>query len=190
MRRDGDTDGMTAFPEVVVPRIAGDGIVLRAFESTDADAVLDASTDRSITAVTTVPATSDPDLAAEWIARQHERARTGSGYSFAIQSADECVGQIGLWLRELHEGRATIGYWIRPSRRRRGYALDALHTLSDWAWSLPNLHRLQLHIDPANRASCRTAERAGYEREGLLRSWQEIAEERRDMLVYSMIRPR
>ncbi len=72
----------------------------------------------------------------------------------------------------------------------RRYALDALQTRSGWAWNLSDLHRLQLHIDPANWASCRTAERAGYEREGLLRSWQEIAEERRDMLVYSVVRPR
>jgi hypothetical protein len=34
-----------------------------------------------------------------------------------------------------------------------------------------------------------TAERAGYEREGLLRSHQEIGGRRRDMLLYATVRP-
>lgn len=187
--RGGNTGVMTAFPRIVVPRITGTSLLLRPFEETDVDALFDASADPAITAVTTVPDVVDPGLAAEWIARQHERASTGLGYSFAIQSDQECVGQIGLWLHDVHHGRATIGYWIRPSRRRRGHAFSALQTLSEWAWSIPELHRLQLHVEPANEASCRTAERAGFEREGLLRSWQAIGDERRDMVVYGLIRP-
>ena len=50
------------------------------------------------------------------------------------------------------------------------------------------LHRLELYIEPWNLASIRTAERAGYEREGLLRSHQEIAGERCDMVLYAAIR--
>lgn len=180
---------MAAHLQIVVPRIAANEIVLRPFESTDADAMLDASGDSAITAVTTVSTDPDPVLATEWIARQHERAVTGSAYSFAIEVGDECVGQIGLWLHEMRHGRATVGYWIRPARRRRGHALAALQVLSTWAWTLPDVHRLQLHIDPTNKASWLTAERAGYEREGLLRSWQEIAGERRDMFVYGSVRP-
>jgi ribosomal-protein-alanine N-acetyltransferase len=181
---------MVASSGTAVPRIPGFGVVLRSFEDSDIDAVLDASTDPSITDVTTVPTVADEGLAEEWLARQHERASVGVGYSFAIEVAGECVGQIGLWLRDGDQGRATIGYWIRPMRRRTGCALRALLTLSVWSWNLPDLHRLQLHIDPMNVASIRTAERAGYQREGLLRSWQKIGDERRDMLVYSLLRPR
>lgn len=181
---------MVARPAITVPRISGLGVVLRPFEARDVDAVRDASSDPSITDVTTVPTVADPGLAEEWLARQHERAATGVGYSFAIEADEECVGQIGLWLRERDQGRATIGYWIRPARRRRGYALGALRTLTEWAWHLPDVHRLQVHIDPTNVASLRTAEQAGYEREGLLRSCQKIGDERRDMLVHSHLRPR
>lgn len=173
---------------LTVPRMSARGIVLRPFEAGDADAVREASSDPAITDVTTVPTVTDPGLAEEWLIRQHERAVTGVGYSFAIEVDGECVGQIGLWLRERDQGRATIGYWIRPARRRRGHALSALQTLTEWAWHLPEVHRLQLHIDPVNDASLRTAERAGYTREGLLRSWQKIGGERRDMFVYSRLR--
>lgn len=171
-----------------VPRVQGPAVVLRPFEESDIDAVLEASFDRSITDVTTVPVVPDSGLAGEWLARQHQRAATGRGYSFAVEANEECVGQIGLWLRDRDQGRATVGYWIRPTRRGQGYALSALRTLTEWAWNLADLHRLQLHIDPTNVPSLRTAERAGYAREGLLRSWQKIGDEHRDMLVYSGLR--
>ncbi|MEV0456377.1 hypothetical protein [Catellatospora methionotrophica] len=33
----------------------------------------------------------------------------------------------------------------------------------------------------------RTAERAGFQREGLLRSWMELGGQRRDMLLYARV---
>lgn len=50
------------------------------------------------------------------------------------------------------------------------------------------MHRLQLYIEPSNVGSWRTAERAGYVREGLLRSWEVVGNERRDMFMYGMAR--
>lgn len=171
-----------------MPSIQGDGVRLRAFGPSDLDAVLDASTDPLIPRITTVPETADPALAAAFIHRQHERSASGSGYSFAIEADGECVGQIGLWLRDLDQGRATIGYWVRPTRRRRGHAAAALSCLTDWAFSEVPASRLQLYIEPSNQGSWRTAERVGYEREGLLRSWEIVGSERRDMFMYGLIK--
>jgi hypothetical protein len=60
--------------------------------------------------------------------------------------------------------------------------------LTSFAWSIPALHRIELYIEPWNVGSTKTAERAGCEREGLLRSHQEIGGRRRDMLLYTTIR--
>ncbi len=92
-----------------MPLIAGVGVVLRPFEYRDVDAVREASSDPTITGVTTVPTATVPGLAEKWLARQHERAAAGVGYSFAIEADDECVGQIGLWLRERDLGRVAKG---------------------------------------------------------------------------------
>ncbi|MEI3843911.1 MULTISPECIES: GNAT family N-acetyltransferase [unclassified Microbacterium] len=175
---------------IEVPEIVGAAVTLRRFALTDIDAVLDASTDPMIPLVTTVPAVADRALAAASIARQHDRAATGAGYSFAIEAESGCVGQIGLWLRDIDRGRATIGYWIRPGARRRGYASAALATLVDWAFTKQEIPRLQLYVEPNNVGSCRTAERAGFEREGLLRSWELVGEQRRDMYSYGLTRER
>ena len=85
-------------------------------------------------------------------------------------------------------GRASIGYWVLAEHRRKGYALDALRTLVDWAWTLPDLHRLELYVEPWNVGSATTAERAGFRAEGLLRSWQEVGGTRKDMVMYATVR--
>ena len=43
-------------------------------------------------------------------------------------------------------------------------------------------------MEPWNEASIRIAEQAGFRQEGLLRSWQEVGGERKDMLMYSLLR--
>lgn len=59
--------------------------------------------------------------------------------------------------------------------------------MSRWGLSLEGIHRLELYVEPGNDGSWRAAERAGYRREGLLRSWQAVGAERRDMLMYSLL---
>jgi len=171
-----------------LPVLAGPRTFLRAFRPDDVQAVQEASRDDLIPLITSVPTTEDDDAALDYISRQHDRLKTRAGYSFAIADGDDiAVGQIGLWLRDEDDGRANIGYWIRPSARRRGYATEALEILVTWARTLPQLRRLQLYVEPWNEGSWRAAENSGFEREGLLRSWQSVGGEPRDMYMYSLL---
>lgn len=97
------------------------------------------------------------------------------------------MGNIGLWTSDISTGRASTGYWIAPRYRRRGYARAALTALTAWAGRLDPVQRIELFVEPANEASWRLAEACQYQREGLLRSWQQIGATRRDMYVYSHI---
>ncbi|MBO3734312.1 GNAT family N-acetyltransferase [Glycomyces niveus] len=167
------------------------GVVLRRAREDDLAMVRDLATDDYVPTIGTLPAHADDAEALAWIDRQHRRYDEGTGFSFAIADAetDTAVGQCGLWLSELEAGRATAGYSIAPADRGRGYAGDALTALTAFGWTLPGLFRIALYIEPWNTGSIRTAERAGYAREGLLRSHQEIAGTRRDMLLYAAVRP-
>ncbi len=173
-----------------LPRLHRPPVVLRAFEDRDVPAVAAASRDPLIPLVTTVPTTDDPAALLAYVERQHSRLATGAGYSFAVADAttDEAVGQIGLWTADIAAGRATVGYWISPDRRRRGYASAALAAVTAWAFTLEEVARVQLHVEPWNEGSWRAAEACGYQREGVLRSWQVVGTERRDMAVYSVLR--
>lgn len=149
------------------------------------------STDPYVPKIGSLPAHATEDEALAWVKRQQGRYSERGGFSFTIVdvSADKAVGHCGLWVKELDEGRATAGYSVVPSARGHGLAGDALSALTAFGWTVPGLFRIALYIEPWNAGSIRTAERAGYAHEGMLRSHQVIAGERRDMLLYAAVRP-
>lgn len=166
-------------------------VLLRAFTEDDVPMVRDLSTDPYVPLIGTLPGNATGAQARDWIRRQRDRWTEGTGFSFAIAEAQSgsAVGAIGLWLRELAQGRATAGYSVAPSSRGSGYAAEALKALTPFARSLPTLHRVELYIEPWNEGSIRTARSAGYQREGLLRRHQEIGGRRCDMLLFATLRP-
>ena len=172
------------------PAPAHGEVVLRAFTADDVEVVRQLSTDPYIPLVTSLPAAATEAQALAWIQRNRGRRDEGTGFSFAIAEAGtgHAVGQVGLWLAELASGRASAGYLVTPGARGRGFARSALAAVTAFAWTVPGLHRVQLFVEPSNEASVRTARGAGYEPEGLLRSYQEIGGRRRDMLVFGAVR--
>ncbi|NDL56222.1 GNAT family N-acetyltransferase [Phytoactinopolyspora mesophila] len=184
---------MTSFslPPWPSTRPAYGRVELRAVTERDTGMARELSTDPYVPQVGSLPANANEDEALAWVERQQGRYVELAGFSFTIveASTEKPVGHCGLWLKELGEGRATAGYLIVPSARRRGLAADALLALTVFGWTVPGLFRISLYIEPWNVGSTRTAERAGYAHEGLLRSYQEIAGQRRDMLLYAAVRP-
>lgn len=164
-------------------------VLLRAFVESDAELVQSVASDPQIPLATTVPTSGTLEDALAFVARQHDRLASGVGYSFAVvdSALGEPVGQAGLWLRDLADGRVSVGYWIAAAFRRRGYAVAALDAISRWGLSLDGVFRVELHVEPWNEGSWRAAERVGYVREGLMRSWREIGGERRDLYLYSLL---
>jgi ribosomal-protein-alanine N-acetyltransferase len=178
---------MTEHP-LELPALRGKRLALRHWRNSDVTTIQEASLDPLIPLVTTVPTTDGEPEALAFIARQHDRMSTGAGYVFAIADPeDRAVGHIGLFHVAGAGARASVGYWIVASERRRGYAAEALDILTQWAVTLGDLDRLELYVEPWNRGSWRAAERAGYEREGLLRAWERIQGTPRDMYLYGRL---
>jgi RimJ/RimL family protein N-acetyltransferase len=63
-----------------------------------------------------------------------------------------------------------LGYVVAPAARGRGVATTALRLLTEWGFEERGLLRLELMISVENAASKVVAERAGYVKEGVLRS--------------------
>lgn len=165
---------------------------LRAFEERDVPMVRDLSTDPYQRTISSLPADASDQEALAYIRHQPQRLPEGIGFSFCIadRGTDEALGGTGLWVRDLAHGRSGVGYSVAPRARGRGVAADALRALVGFAWTIDGLHRLEARIEPWNTASIRTAEAAGFEREGLLRSHEELVGGRRvDLLMYALLRP-
>jgi ribosomal-protein-alanine N-acetyltransferase len=172
-----------------VPELGAGPFRLRAWQVKDLSLVREASSDPHVPEITTVPANYTEEEGREFLQRQWNRAARGEGYSFVIAEAegDRGIGAIGLWLRNIDLGRASVGYWVISSARGRHAALHALRAVRDWALATLHIPRLELYVEPWNTASIHTAEAGGFRREGLLRSWETVGGERQDMLMFSLV---
>lgn len=174
-----------------LPRIEIDdgAIRLRAFDAGDLAIVEEASRDPHIPLITSIPADFTIAEGEAFIERQALRLTSGAGWPLVVEVDGRAVGQVGLFIGNLDSGRGEIGYWVVGSERGRGFAAQAVMALSRWAFEeLDMLHRLSLFVEPWNAASIATAERAGFVAEAILREWELIDGEAKDMWVYALTR--
>jgi RimJ/RimL family protein N-acetyltransferase len=122
----------------------------------------------------------------EYFERYRQLSRYGEGAAFAICDVDrESVGLATFERRDA--GRAELGYWLLPEGRGRGRATRALRLVSRWALNQPGVARLELATSPDNVPSQRVAERSGFRREGILRSYHMVNGRREDAVFFSLL---
>ncbi len=80
-----------------------------------------------------------------------------------------------------------IGYWIGEKYAGQGYMVDALRLLAGHAFDTMRLHRIEAACIPGNTRSVRVLEKAGFTREGLLRSYLKINGVWQDHYLYALI---
>ena len=114
----------------------------------------------------------------------------GQDFVYGIFSADEseALGGTGLHTR-VGDGAFAIGYWIRISHVGRGIATTVAAALTKVGIEIGGADRIEIHVDPANEASCRIPRRLGYREEGLLRRRLPVADgtPRRDAVIFSLL---
>lgn len=149
-----------------------DGVVtLRRWRPADAPAVFAACQDPLIARFVPIPQPYELGHA-EWFVNSFQNDTDGadqSGFAIVDAGSDGLLGAIARHGPFGH--RAQFGYWLAPPARGRGAATRALHLIVDWTLATTDVIRLELYTDIANHASGRVAERAGFEREGVRRSW-------------------
>jgi RimJ/RimL family protein N-acetyltransferase len=164
--------------------------LLRPFALTDLPLIRSAAEDPYIPAITSVPAVYSDDAGRAFIDRQHGLAFDGHGYPFVIADTTNPhhgLGALGLWLRDIESGRASIGYWVIPAARGDHRAAHALRAAVAFAFEELAIPRLQLFIEPWNVASQRTAETAGFTREALLHDWERVGDAQHDAYCYALL---
>jgi RimJ/RimL family protein N-acetyltransferase len=121
-----------------------------------------------------------------FIARYRKASRERCAAAFAICDPEgECFGLVTAEARD--SGRVELGYWMLPEARGRGRVKRAVRLVSRWAVSQPGVDRLQLATSPENTASQRVAECNGFQREGVLRSYNVVNGRREDAVFFSLL---
>ena len=171
------------------PPLADDGIRLVPMERRHEAGIEELLEDEDVRRHTRVPSEPPEGFAATWLSRYLEGWQDGSRAGFAIEGHDGEFLGLGLFVELDQRGRqGEIGYVVAPAARGRGAATRTLRLLTDWGFAGLGLERIELWIDVENPASERVAERVGYVREGVLRSYWFKEDIRGDFGIWSRLR--
>jgi len=152
--------------------LAGDRVVLRAWERDDVRAAWEASQ----TPDGKGEALRDwrkPPKSLEAMDREFEAGAAdppGDVLEFIIQVEGRAIGDIDLFRIDERNRCAMVGLGIwQAEDRGKGYGFDALRTVVRWAFDHLNLHRIELSADPGNAPALRIYEKCGFVLEGTRR---------------------
>jgi RimJ/RimL family protein N-acetyltransferase len=151
--------------------LAIDELVLRPWRVPDAPALLAACQDPEIARWVTIPQPYLPTDADAFIAAALAMWRDGTAAPFAIVEAatDRLLGAVTRFGPDGHQ--ATVGLWLVPEGRGRGVGTRSLRRLAAWTFETTAVIRIDCFIMVGNEPSERMVERAGFQREGVLRAW-------------------
>jgi RimJ/RimL family protein N-acetyltransferase len=140
-------------------------------EPGDAEAVVEACNDRAIAEfLDMIPQPYTRSDADAYLDICRVGWRDGTFSNFAVVVDGHAVGSIGVRWKDPDQGVAEVGYWVAADARGAGVCTRALRVVASWALTRPGLARLELRAADENVASQRVAEKAGFTREGVLRS--------------------
>lgn len=115
-------------------------------------------------------------------------AREEIDFCFFRRADGVLVGKGGLHTIDWDIPKFEIGYWIRSSCARQGYATEAAVALVGFAREHLGAHRIEITCDTRNLASRRVAEKSGFVLEGIRRASRRGADgELADSCMYARI---
>jgi RimJ/RimL family protein N-acetyltransferase len=174
-----------SYPE---PPLRQGPIALRPWQEGDLGVMVAICRDPDVARFTRVPDPYSEADARAWIDAQPGRLEAGEGLTLAItEGGGAPVGSMALRIDEGDREIAEAGYMVAAAARGRGVATTALRLASRWALRDVGIARVHLTTHLDNAASQRVAERAGFQREGVLRSWEELRGERVDLVIFSLV---
>lgn len=166
---------------------------LRPWREEDIGSLVTACQDPEIPRWTSVPDNYTVSDARAYMLHRYDAIHTGTAAPFAVvDPADDrhLLGSISLMRFDWQNARGEVGYWLAREARGQGHATRAVRLISDWGISALGLERIELLASTGNLASQRVAERSGYVREAVLRSYLRGKSGRQDMVMFALLSPR
>ena len=182
----------TPTPRIVLP---GDPLVegataLRPWRDSDLPELVEACRDPEIVRWTSVPSAYREADARNYLRQRYDAAFAGLTAPFAIVDADtgRLLGSISLLRFAWAHARGEVGYWLARWARGQGHATRAVRLICAWGFNALRLERIDLMAATGNPGSQHVAERAGFTREAVLRSYMRGAFERQDMVMFGLLK--
>ena len=101
---------------------------------------------------------------------------------------DAYIGSALIWGIDSFNRFAHIGITLTPAARRQGFGTDVVRTLTEYAFRVRNLRRIEVETNASNEAMRRTAVRCGFTEEGRLRQRHYDGDGYVDVIIYGQLR--
>ena len=109
-------------------------------------------------------------------------------FRWFIQADGEVVGNISLKNISHSMGYAEIGYGVSEDYHGRGIATEAVRLLARKVFSETPLRKLFAYVHDLNLPSCRVLEKAGFQKEGVLREHYVINGRPENEIFYGLLK--
>jgi RimJ/RimL family protein N-acetyltransferase len=163
---------------------------LRAWRDSDLHPLVTACQDPEISRWTRVPFPYGPSDARNYLLQRHDALHAGASAPFAIvlaEDRDRLLGSISLMRFSWKNARGEVGYWLSKDARGQGHTTRAVRLITNWGFAHLGLQRIDLIAATGNPASQRVAERCGFTREAVLRSFMVSKTGRDDMVAFGLL---
>ncbi|WP_214410960.1 GNAT family N-acetyltransferase [Sphaerisporangium fuscum] len=150
-----------------------DGVVrLSPITPADAEAFLEISNEPDVVRYRVPQEPFTREAALERCRLTGMRWLAGESVALGVRDAatGEFAGDIQLFNISPLLGQGMIGYGLGSRFRGRGFMTRAVNLLAEWVFTATPLHRLIAGTDPANTASHRVLERAGFTQEAFMKA--------------------
>jgi len=108
-------------------------------------------------------------------------------FMICLNADDFTIGAIDMYDVNFKHGYATVGIIIAEEKeRRKGYALEAIELVKEYARDLLDLRNLQCTIHGDNAASIHLFEQAGFRKVGVRKDWLKYKGEKLDEIIYQL----
>jgi len=133
---------------------------------------------------------SIPELRADLARQRPEEIYRGRGdrFQWIVLVEGEPAGWVTLAVTSWEHAVAEVGYALSSTYQRLGIMPVALEQLAHELFLRTPIERVEARCAVENRGSQRVLERLGFEREGLLRRYFRMGEERVDNYLYALLR--
>jgi len=109
-------------------------------------------------------------------------------FMLTLKEDDDVIGMIN---PRVEGSEVGIGYVMARASWGKGYMTEATRAIIDWAFTQPKIYRVYATTDVENVASRRVMEKAGMQREGVLRKYMvhpNISDVPRDCYIYAIVK--
>lgn len=165
---------------------------LRPFEADDVQAIASYSTrDEFIRFMPLPPQTleSAANFVGAIVAEGQPNSKNDWHFAIQVADADHPIGTIRIGIREPNHRQGDVGYALHPDHWGKGYMTEALCDILAFGFKELSLERIWATADIRNVASWRVMEKAGMEREGIIRHYRLIRGAWQDSVLYARVRP-